>query len=587
VRGEWSALRRRAASVRARLLEAAAQRWHVAREQCRARHGEVIDPRGGASLTYAELAHDAARMRAPRDVEIKSPGEFRIVGQAVPRLDLPDMVAGRTRYAIDLELPGLRVAAIARCPTFGGAAARVDDAHARRVPGVVAVEVIDAGVAVVADCAWNALRGRDALQVTWNPPDNPRVNNGTLADALAHAAHAKGKLAEHHGDARRAIERTPRVIEADYRTPYLAHVPMEPPNCIAWVRDGECDVWVGTQSQVDSHAVAARASGLPRGKVRIHTQFMGGGFGRRLRTDFVEEAVQLSRRIEAPVQTIWSRADDVQHGFYRPMAHVYLRAALEADGRPGAWWMRVAGCDMALDGTTVPYAIENFREEHCEVDSPLPVGPWRSVGASQHCFAIEGFVDELAHAAGRDPIDYRRALLASEPRLVGVLDAVRAASGWRANSAPGTGYGVALFHGFGSYCALVAEVDTSLASPVRRITCALDCGFAVNPDIVRAQVEGGVVFGLSAALHEELRVDSGRVVQATFRDYPILTYAQTPEIAVQLIADSAEPGGVGEPPVPPVAPAVANAWFAATGQRKRSLPLRLAQSQQPTKENFA
>ena len=575
IRGEWTRQRQAAAKARARLVAAAAQRWGVASEHCRTGRGQVMHPQAGR-LDYGELAEAAAQLKAPRRTPLKAPSEFRLIGRALPRLDIPAMALGRARYGIDVALPGMVAATVARCPVFGGRAKRFHAEAALAIPGVRAVLPIESGIAVVADDFWTALRGREALQIDWTLGRNAGLNNAKIEQRLLSALKENGTLIERRGDAKRALERATQVMEAVYQTPYLAHATLDPMNCVAHVREDACDVWVGTQDQESTRAVAAEISGLPEARGRGRTQFLGGGFGRRLQTDFVAEAVELSRELGLPVQVVWTRADDLQHDFYRPAHAMRLQACLAKRGLPAAWFMRVAGPELALEGTDLPYAIPHLREERVETASAVPTGPWRSVGASNNAFAIECFLDELAHIAGRDPVDYRLALLEQAPRHRAALELAANRAGWGSQLGPGRGRGVAIYRSFDSVVAQVAEVSVSSgAIRVERVVCAIDCGIAVAPDAVRAQLEGSVAFGLSAALHEEIRIDEGRVQQASFRDYPILTIAEMPEVEVHIVPSQAPPGGVGEPGVPVIAPAVANALFAATGQRLRRLPLRL------------
>jgi isoquinoline 1-oxidoreductase beta subunit len=577
VRGEWPPLRRHAAAAREVLIAAAMQRWGAQRGACRAVHGRVVHTPSGKELRYSALAADAAQLRPPSRLQLKEPGEFRLIGRPIPRLDIPDMVAGRTCYGIDVARPGMRVATVVRCPVFGGRVKRVAAGSARAVPGVHDVLEIESGVAVLADDFWSALRGREALRIEWDEGPHAALDDKAIDAELRAALLQDGKLVRNVGNARRALKNAAPMFEADYFTPYLAHAALEPMNCVADVRPDGCDIWVGTQSQVDTQAIAAKITGLSKRKVRVHTQFLGGGFGRRLETDFVADAVQLAKMTGTPVQVIWTRADDLQHDKYRPAGAMRLAAALDAEGHPSAWFMRIAGSELVLEGIRVPYAIPHLREEHVEVKSAVPTGPWRSVGASQNAFAIECFVDELAHAAGRDPFEYRRSLLHDAPRERALLELVAEKAGWDRPLSAGRGRGIARYHSFGSSVAQVAEVavvhDTIR---VERVLCAIDCGIAVNPDSVRAQMEGAIAFGLSAALLEKVRIERGRVTQANFADYPILTLAEMPEVVVHIIESDAAPGGVGEPGVPVIAPAVANAVFAATGRRLRRLPLRLA-----------
>jgi isoquinoline 1-oxidoreductase beta subunit len=576
IRGEWARLREAAAKARARLVAAAASRWGVEAQECRTGCGEVLHAQSDRRLTYGALIDAAAQLEPPRMVAQKAPDEFRLIGREIPRLDIPAMVLGRTRYGIDMALPGMVVAAVARCPVFGGQVRRFQAEASRAVPGVRAVLPVASGIAVVADDFWSALRGREALAIDWAPGRNVRLDGARIERRLLAALKASGKLAKRRGDAKRALGRTERIIEAVYQTPYLAHATIEPMNCVAHVRAGACEVWVGTQDQASTREVAAQTAGVPAARVQVHTEFLGGGFGRRLQTDFVAEAVELSRALGIPVQVVWTRADDLQHDFYRPAHAALLQACLDRRGLPEAWSMRVAGPELALDGVDLPYAIAHMREEHVQVASGVPTGPWRSVGASNNAFAIECFLDELAHAAGRDPLEYRLALLGESPRHRAALELAAAEAGWGRPMEAGRGRGVAVYKSYGSVVAQVAEASVAGgAIRVERVVCAIDCGIAVVPDAVRAQLEGAVAFGLSAALHEAVRIEEGRVQQASFWDYPLLTLAEMPHVEVHILPSRARPGGVGEPGVPVIAPALANALFAATGQRLRRLPLGL------------
>jgi len=576
IRGEWERLRKEIAAARMMLIESAARRWKRNAKDLLVERAGVLDPSNGQWLGYGALAADAARLPRPRRVSIKPREAMKIAGHACPRLDIPDMATGRLGYGIDVRLPGMLVASVARPPVLGGRVRRFDDEATRDIPGVHDVFAIDSGVAVVADTFWAASRGREALAVEWGAPDSAQdLTHEAVYAELDAALNRDGKKIRNDGNAKRVLKDAGRLVEARYVTPFIAHVPLEPLNSIADVREDRCDIYVGTQGQEDSQTTAARLSGLPKDKVHVHTQFAGGGFGRRLETDFVADAVQVSRRMARPVQVVWTRADDIQHDRYRPAGAAWLRATLDSNGMPLAWFTRIVGSDLVLDGVEVPYDITHVREEHVEVPTTVPTGAWRSVGASQNAFAIESFVDELAHAAGRDPYAYRHDLLEKVPRQRAVLERAAELARWGTPLSPGRGRGIATYFSYGSWAAMVAEVSVKDdAITVHRVCCALDCGFVVNPDQVRAQLEGGIAMGLSAALHEEIRIDAGRVAQSTFADYPILTIAEMPEIEIALIESRESPGGVGEPGVPPVAPAVANAVFAATGLRLRHLPLR-------------
>jgi isoquinoline 1-oxidoreductase beta subunit len=464
-----------------------------------------------------------------------------------------------------------------RCPEIGGRLRRYDAAAARAMPGVEQVVEITTGVAVVARDAWTALRGRERLVVEWQSGRQAELSHERLYAELEGAAGRRGEPLRDTGQVERTLKAAAHVERAHYLTPLLAHATLEPMNCVAEVSDDGCDIWVGTQSQSDTQAVAANLTGLARRKVRVHTQFLGGGFGRRLETDFVAEAVELAAKLRQPVQVLWTRADDLRHALYRPAGLVAIEAALGDDGLPQAWRTRLVGDALVTQGIRpLLYRLPHFREEHVEVKSPLPAAAWRAVGAPQHAFAVESFVDELAFAGGTDPLDYRRALLVDAPRLRGTLELAVDAGRWGRALPPGHGRGLACYQSFGSYAAAVVELRVAAgAIQVTRVACALDCGRVVNPDAVRAQLEGSVAMGLSAALKEELRIEAGRVAHQSLADYPILTLAEMPEVEVLLVPSDEPPGGVGEPGVPVIAPAVANAVFAATGRRLRRLPLRM------------
>jgi isoquinoline 1-oxidoreductase beta subunit len=574
VRAAWEPLRRAGAEVREMLLVAASDLWGVARAECRAERGRVWHLPTQRMAAYADLIDRAAKLRVPA-VRLKEPGQWRLLGTPAPRIEIPDMVTGRTVFGMDVQVPGMLFATVLRCPVFGGRVRAFDDRAARTVPGVREVLQIDSGIAVVGDSVWSALGGREKLEVAWDHGTFAHLGTTAIRASLRRAAQSRGVVAREHGDVTGAFGRSQRPIDAFYETPYLAHAPMEPMNCTAHVRADGCDVWVPTQAQGGAQDAAARICGLPRSAVRVHTTFLGGAFGRRLEQDFVAEAVQVSRATGAAVQVVWTRSDDMQHDFYRPASCCFLRAALGPGGRPTAWLQRIAGPELALDGVDVPYDIPNLREEHVREDPGVPTGPWRSVGASQNAFAVEGFIDELAHAAAREPLAFRCALLSGSPRHRAVLDLAAEKAGWHRSAPDGRARGIAVYRSFGSFVAEVAEVSVTPEGRinVHRVVCAVDCGTVVNPDAAAAQIEGGVIFGLTAALCGEITVEQGRVVQSNFRDYPLLTMGTVPAVEVHLLKSRDAPGGVGEPGVPPVAPAVANALFAATGRRLRVLPL--------------
>jgi isoquinoline 1-oxidoreductase beta subunit len=576
VRGEWERLSVAGARARARLIRAAAQLWGVKPEACAAEHGTVVHRPTGRRLGYGELAGAAAAIKAPRRVALKRPDQCGLLGHELPRVDIPEMAAGRTVYGMDVSLPEMRVATVLRCPVVGGKVATFDAQGAMAVPGVEGVFPITRGVAVMATDTWSALKGREALTVDWDLGPHAALDTAALVAELNKALEHSGDVRQRAGHAERALGQAARVVEADYATAHLAHATLEPMNCTARLTGDGCEVWVGTQSQEGARNTASRVSGLRPAQVEVHSQYLGGGFGRRLESDMVEEAVEIAKAAGCAVQVVWTRADDMQHDHYRPAYVARLRAALDADGWPVAWWQRGASQAVAAMGCAqLPYAIPNVRVEFVEVGAPVPAGAWRSVGAGQDAFVVESFIDELAHAAGRDPFGYRHALLRDAPRHRAVLELVATKAGWGTTPPAGRHRGIAVYRSFGSYVAEVAEVSVAdSAIRIHRVVCAVDCGRRVNPDTVRAQIEGGVAFGLSATLKEAITIAQGRVEQSTFEDYPILTLAEMPEVEVHIVESDEAPGGAGEPGVPPIAPAVANAVAAATGLRLRSLPLR-------------
>jgi isoquinoline 1-oxidoreductase beta subunit len=493
----------------------------------------------------------------------------------MPRLELPDMTLGRAVYGVDVVRSGCLYATVARSPVVSGATPRYDPKPALAIPGVRKVLAIDSGVAVVAENPWSAFEGRSALQIRWSAQQDDALDSDWIRERLRAALRRKGSLARSEGDTLGVLAAAPQAIEAFYETPYLAHATLEPMNCTAHVTRDACEVWAPTQAQDDATDTAASESGLPKQAVQVHTTFLGGGFGRRLHSDFVAEAVQLSRKLRAPVQVLWSRDDDLQHDFYRPANAAWLRAVLRR-GRPLAWFQRVAGPDLALDGVDIPYAIPNIQVEWVRCDPGVPTGPWRSVGESQNAFAVESFMDELARAAGADPLEFRLGLLPRGSRHRGVLELAAQEAHWGAPLPPGHGRGVAVYHSYGSWVAQVAEVSMTPDGQVRlhRIVCGIDCGIAVNPDTVTAQLEGAVAFALSAALFEAITLERGRIRQASFEDYRLLVMREMPAVDVHILPSREPPGGVGEPGVPPLAAAVANALCAASGKRVRKLPLQ-------------
>jgi isoquinoline 1-oxidoreductase beta subunit len=501
-------------------------------------------------------------------------------------LDTPDKVNGRATFGIDVRLPGMQYAVIARCPVFGGKVASFDAANAKAVPGVKSVVQVPSGLAVVADNTWSAMQGRRVLQIQWDEGPVASANTPGITQSFAESMQQPGAVARKEGDAGAALAGAAKKIEAVYEVPYLAHAPMEPLNCVAHVRSDRCEVWASTQGQSSARAVAARITGLKPESVQVYTEYMGGGFGRRAQPDYIGEAVEVSKAAGIPVKLTWSREDDMQHDAYRPASYSRFAAGLDADGWPVAWTTRIACAPFGglRDGlartgvegvSTIPYAIPNILVDYHAVDPGIPVSYWRSVGYSQNIFFAESFVDELAAAGGKDPVELRRRLLANSPRLLAALDLAAEKAGWGKPLPAGRGRGVAVANNIGSNTVQIAEVSVERGKvKVHRVVCAVDCGHVVNPWGVEQQIQSGIAFGLSAALKGGITIDRGRVEQGNFDRYDVLRIDEMPKVEVHIIPSQASPGGIGEASTPGIAPAVCNAIFAATGKRIRRLPLR-------------
>ncbi|HEY5656589.1 MAG TPA: xanthine dehydrogenase family protein molybdopterin-binding subunit [Myxococcota bacterium] len=593
IRQSFEPLRQAGATAREMLRRAAAQRWGVALEACRAEKGRVLHDASGRALTYGALAAEAASLEPPAEVALKPARDWSLLGRSMPRLDTPDKSTGRAVFGTDVRVPGMLFGTPLACPVFGGRLERVDPEPALRVPGVKAVVPLADALIVVADTTWSARKGLKALEPVWDEGPHAAIGSPEIRERLRAALDGDAARAHARGDAAAAFGAAAKQHEAIFEVPFLAHATMEPMNATAHVREGGAEVWLPTQAQGPTQEEVAAALGLPRERVQVHTTFLGGGFGRRTETDFALQAALASRAVGAPVQVLWSREEDMRHDFYRPASAVRMRAALDASGKPTALHARVAcpsilaravpdAVENGLDETSyegldaIPYAVPHQLVEYAMVETPVPVGFWRSVGNSQNAFVREAFVDELARASGADPLAFRLALLGEQPRHAAVLrEAARMAS-WDAPPPPGRHRGLALHESFGSIVAQVAEISLKARDVrVHAVYCAVDCGIRINPDTVKAQMGSAIHYGLSAALYGEITIREGRVEQRNFTDYRMLTLADAPEIHVSLLESSAAPGGVGEPGTPPIAPAVANAVFAATGEPVRRLPIRL------------
>jgi isoquinoline 1-oxidoreductase beta subunit len=608
VRDAWAPLRRAGATARAMLVQAAAARFSVAPETLTVQNGVIEHKQSGKRATFGELALDAGKQSLPRNVPLKDPARFVLLGKPQRRLDIPPKVDGSAVFGIDTRMQGMCYAAIAQSPVFGGSVASFDAAKAKSRKGVLdafdipATSTSAAAVVVVAEHYWIARAALADTTIRWN--DGPNAAFDTTAQRKRYETlldSGDARVYDRAGDVAAGASGAAKQIAADYFVPYLAHATLEPLNCTAVVRQaGTCEVWVGNQAPTFVKWFAARAAGIDSDNVTVHTPYLGGGFGRRFEVDVVMQAVMVAKRLpDTPVQLIWSREEDMTHDVYRPMAASRFRAALDANGNVTSWHNRVVGqsctgnlterllpaaaSDMMKDKTTVegafdlPYALPNHVVEHVLTHEPVPVGYWRSVGHSYNAFFTESFIDECAVAAGEDPVAFRLALLKDAPRFRKVLETVAAKAGWDTPPAAGVARGVAIAESFHSIVAEVAEVELKDGAPrVRRVVCAVDCGFAVNPDIVAAQMESAIIFGLTAALHGEITVKAGRVEQTNFPDYDMVRLASSPEIEVHIVDSGLEHlGGIGEPGTPPIAPAVCNALFKLTGKRIRALPIRL------------
>jgi isoquinoline 1-oxidoreductase beta subunit len=594
VRGMWKVLRQSGATARAVLMTAAAQTWGVAENSVSTEKGEVVHRASGRRLKYGALVDKAAALPAPKAVTLKDPKDFKVLGQSLPRLDIPAKVNGTAEFGLDVKRPGMLVARVVRCPVFGGKVASFTGDKAKAIPGVRHVVQISTGIAVVADNYWAASKGAQAVDVKWDEGSLSKLNSADITKKYAELAQQPGKVARNDGDTAAALKGAAKSFERVYEVPFLAHATMEPMNCTADVAADRCDVWVPTQGQTASHQAAVAASGLPGGAVHIHTTFLGGGFGRRGEADFVTDAVETSKAVGKPVKVVWTREDDMQHDFYRPVTYVRMWGAVDASGKPVAFMQRLVqqslmkrigglppnGVDfISVDGSaSLPYDIPNVRIEYTETDPGIPFGFWRSVGASVNGFVVEAFVDELAAAAGEDPFEFRRSRLSKHPRHKAVLELVAEKSGWGKPLPQGHARGIALMEAFGSIVGQVAEVSVTNGSVrVHKIWCAVDCGWVIHPDTIKAQMEGGTVYGLTAALKGEITIQNGRVVQRHFNDYQMLRHNDTPEVETHIVASAEAPGGIGEPSTALAAGALVNAVAAATGKRIYRLPIRAEQ----------
>ncbi len=592
VRAFWLPMREAGASARQMLLWAAAQTWGVDAASCRTSQGAVYHS-SGKRLTYGQLAAKAAQAPVPPDVKViklKEPKDFRVIGQSKKRLDSPSKVNGTAQFGLDVRIPGALTAVIAHAPVLGAKVADFDASKAQAVPGVRHIVPLDGGVAVVADGYWAAKQGRDALIVHWSASDKAALSSESVRAAMLQRLEQPGLVARSDGDVSAA--KPAQTLTALYEAPYLAHACMEPMNCTASVTADGVEIWAPTQASGVNRAVVSQVTGLKPEQISVHATLLGGGFGRRFGQDFIVSAVLISKAVAAPVHLIYSREDDMRGQFYRPASVLRIEGGLDAIGKPLSLRARVAcssvmqasgmGPKTGMDTTSVeglhewPYETANVQVEWMQFEPGIGVWFWRSVGNSQNGFYAESFIDEMAHAAGKDPFEYRRELLAKHPRHRAVLELAARKAGWGTPLPAGRARGIAVCQSFGSYVAEVVEVSLRPdgTPQLHRVVCAVDCGMTVNPGIVTRQMQSAIIFGLSAALHGEITFKDGGVVQGNFDGYPVVRMNEAPPIEVHIVASTENPSGVGEPGTPPLAPALANALFALTGKRARRLPLR-------------
>jgi isoquinoline 1-oxidoreductase beta subunit len=591
VRAFWKPLRNAGAAARAMLVGAAAQQWQVDPASCTASNGKVIHAASGRMLGYGDLVDAASNVPAPQNPPLKDPKNFTLIGKPVKRFDTPGKTNGSVVYGIDAMLPGMKFATLAASPVFGGKVGHVNDSAAKTIPGVQKVVVLDDLVAVVGDHMWAAKKGLDALVVTWNDGPNAQINSSDIWEDLRAASEKDGVVAKSVGDVAKGLSQGDR-LDAEYELPFLAHATMEPMNCTVHLTPGACEIWVGTQVITRVQSTAAQVAGLPVDKVTVHNHLIGGGFGRRLEPDMVASAVRVAQHVDGPVKVVWTREEDIQHDIYRPVYRDTISASL-SNGKIVGWKYRVTGSaviarwlppafqngidiDAVDSAVDMPYDIPNLQVEYMRAEPPaVPTGFWRGVGPNNNVFATECFMDELARKAGIDPIAFRRGMLGKTPRLKAALELVAQQSNWGEPLPARVGRGVCAQPSFGSFIATVveAEVDDQGEVHLRRVTTAVDTGIAVNPDTVAAQLEGGLIFGLTAALYGEITIEKGRVRQSNFNDYRMLRIDQMPKIDVHVIKSGEDPGGIGETGATAGPPALRNAVYAATGIALRRLPI--------------
>jgi len=593
IRYAWEPMRRAGATTRMLLINAAAQQWQVDPASCHAENGQVIHADTKRSIAYGQLVEAAAKLPVPQNVPLKDPKDFKLIGSHAKRLDSPEKVDGAAMFGLDVRLPGMVYAAIVNCPVFGGTLASVDDTDAKKIPGVRQIVKIDNGVAVIGDHTWAAKRGAAALKITWNEGPGASVSMKTIVDDMAKASQGNGAVARKDGDVNNAFSQAKTRVDAVYQQPFLAHATMEPINCTVHVQQDSCDIYVGTQVPTRARDAGAKITGLPPEKITVHNYLLGGGFGRRLEVDAITQALKVGKQLNVPVKVTWTREEDIQHDMYRPYYYDKISAGLDSNGKPIAWQHRIVGSsilsrfappavkngvdpDAVEVAADLPYDLPNQLVDYVRQEPhAIPTAFWRGVGPTRGTFVVESFIDELAAQAKIDPVKYRQDLLNKSPRALNVLNVATQAAGWGKTTLPkGQGRGVSVMHAFGSFFSMVADVSVDQGEvKVNRVVCAVDCGMVVNPNTVEAQVQGGIIFAITAALYSEITIDRGRVQQNNFTDYRMLRLNETPPIEVHIVKSAEAPGGIGEPGTAAAQPAIANAIFAATGKRLRQLPV--------------
>lgn len=598
IRGAWEPMRKAGAVARTLLVTAASQEWNVAADECTVENGHVLHAGSDKKTGFGDLVEKAATLPIPQEVSLKEAKDFKLIGKPLKRLDSPEKVNGQAVYGIDVKQPGMKIATVAISPVLGGKVVSVDDSKARNIKGVRKIVKLADAVAVIADHMWAAKQGIAALDIKWDGGRNESLMMAEIIDQLDQASSDKGRaapgaVARSDGDFKEAFAKAPVKFEALYQVPFLSHAAIEPMNATVHVQKDRCDVWVGTQVPAMAQAGAVGITKLPPEKVFIHNHHIGGGFGRRLDVDFINQAVAIATTVDYPVKLVWTREEDMQHGIYRPYYYDRLSAGLDNDGNITAWKHQVTGSSImsrwipqfvknGLDSDAVEvareplYAPANIFVEYIRQEPPaMLTGWWRGVGATHNTFMVESFIDELAHKVGKDPLQYRLASMNNAPRAKHVLEVAAEKAGWGSPLAKGTGRGLSVQYAFGTYVAQVAELEVRDDEvQVKRMVCVVDCGMTVNPDHVKAQMEGGINFGISGALWGEITVKNGKVEQSNYDNYRVMRMRESPQIDVYLIPSTEAPGGIGEPGTAAVAPALTNAIFAATGKRIRTLPIK-------------